>query len=321
MIPVMKDFNPVAGMIPPQFAPMVVMAFALVAPRVGATETQIEALKEQIAAVEAKIADFGPDGAEVAKLRENIQSAEAEIAKVKETLAQKEEGIATKEILLPVYQGAFRVVTKFSQGESIGAFTQRNGIPIDASNFVGVVKGGIMLQSATGSRTVPLDQLPDSFADRVLLPPPSVPIPGDLATIKSSKPEFLKSVQEKAAARAAGKEMTSKAAAPAPSAASAGSPATPTDPATEFEGIRKRNEARQREVAELKLQFSTLFNQKKQARDAKAADEQMFRSAKIKKSQTEVNSTMRMHDDKIRSIEQQETALREKIARLQLEME
>lgn len=279
------------------------------------TEKQIEDLKADIAELEQKIAEFGPAGAELSKLQENIKSSETEIAALKESLPKTEAEIANKEKLLPIYQGAFRVVTKLTPGQDLGAFTLKNGISVEACNFVGVASGAIQVQSATGSRTIPVDQLPDSFADRVLLPPASQPLPGNLMAIKESKPDFLKTsadkVAEKQMAQAAVRK-TDEPAAPAASEPSAGSDA---------EAIRKRNDARQREIAELKLQFTDLFNQKKRARDAKAADEKMFREAKIKRSRSEVESTMKMHESRIAEIEKQETDLRTRIARLQLEFE
>lgn len=284
------------------------------------TEKQVVELRAQIAALEAQLGEKGTEGAEVIKLRENVSKYQAEIGELKDSLPAVEERIAEKEKLLPLYQMGFRTVTKFSPGQALSGFTLKNGITVEPSSFIGTVKGGISIQSATGSRTIELGQLPDSFADQVLLPPPAPSLPGTLAAIKGSKPDNLKTDEDRKQAKmvaAADSNPAGSAALPETST----TPAAASAPASDLDGVRQRNERRQREIAELKLQFSDLFSQKKRARDAKAADERLFREAKIKKSQSEITTTIRMHEQKIAAIEQQEVELRARISRLQLEFE
>lgn len=284
------------------------------------TEKQVADLKSDIAELEQKIAEFGTAGAELTRLQENIKSSETEIAALKERLPQMETEIANKEKLLPIYQGAFRVVTKLTPGQDLGSFTLKNGITVEPCNFVGISNGAIQVQSATGSRSIPIDQLPDSFSDRILLPPATQPLAGTLIAIKESKPDFLKTSADKVA-----EKRVAGAQAPAPGASGSGAGAAASPPAgsaaSEREAIRLRNEKRQREISELKLQFADLFNQKKQAREAKASDERTFREARIKRSPKEVAETIRMHDQRLANIEKQEADLRARIARIQLEFE
>lgn len=284
------------------------------------TEKQIEDLKADIAELEQKIAEFGPAGAELSKLQENIKSSETEIAALKESLPKTEAEIANKEKLLPIYQGAFRVVTKLTPGQDLGSFTLKNGITVEPCNFVGIAGGAIQIQSASGSRTISVDQLPDSFADRVLLPPSTQPVPGSLTVIKESKPGFLKTSADKVAEKRIA-NTSSVSAAGASGAATQTETSAATTAENDYEGRRLRNEQRQRQISELKIQMSELFSEKKRARDAKAADEKMFREAKIKRSKAETESTMKTHETKIAGIEKAESELRAKIARLQLEFE
>jgi prefoldin subunit 5 len=278
-----------------------------------ATEKQIQELEEEISGLKAEIETLEKESGGVEQLLANIESAGKEIAKAKETLPAKELAVGGKEFLLSAYQGAFRVVTKITPGENLGSFVLKNGQPVEACSFVSAGKGAIFVQGATGSRSIPLELLPDQFASRILLPPQSTSSGKSLASIRESKPESIKTKEDN--------RVVAKGPKGNPPASAEGAAAEAGTGAPDYEAIRKRNEARQREITELKLQFADLFTQKKLARQAKANDEKMFREAKIKKSQTEVNSTLKMHDNKLSGIETRESEIRQKITRLQSQME
>lgn len=281
-----------------------------------ATESQILELEEEISGIKAKIETIEKESEGVEQLLANIDSAEREIEETKDSLPAKELAIGGKEFLLSAYQSAFRIVTKFTPGEDLGSFVLKNGQSIEACSFVSTGNGAILVQGATGSRSIPLEMLPDSFANRILLPPQRNALSATVASIKESKPEILRGKEELkaiAAASSASKPAGSGTTANAISADGAGAP--------DYEAIRKRNQARQNQIAELKLKFADLFTQKKMARQARALDEKTFREAKIKKSQSEVSSTLKIHDDKINAIEMEENALRQQITRLQSQME
>jgi prefoldin subunit 5 len=280
-----------------------------------ATEKQIQELEEEISGIKAKIEALENENGGLQQLLANIESAEKEIEEAKETLPAKEAAVGGKEFLLAAYQSAFRVVTKIPPGENLGSFVLKNGQPVEASSFVSAGNGAILVQGSTGSRSIPLELLPDQFASRILLPPQRSQLSANLSTLKESKPESIRSKEELQAI--ASTSVESK----ATGSSVSGAPATDGTTAPDYEAIRKRNLARQNEIAELKLKFADLFTKKKMARQARALDEKTFREAKIKKSQSEVTSTLKIHDDKINQIEMEENAIRQQITRLQSQME
>jgi septal ring factor EnvC (AmiA/AmiB activator) len=278
-----------------------------------ATEEQIAELEGEIAALTASIEAVEEESGGVSQLKANLEAAEKEIEAAKESLPAREKAIVGKEFLLAAYQSAFRVVTKFTPGDNLGSFVLKNGQTVEPCSFVSAGKGAILVQGATGSRSIPLPMLPDTFSNRILLPPQTAPMTTSSTVLKEAKPEAIRSAEEK-------RKVVAKPASGGPSAAPAGGPAA-SAAAPDFEAIRKRNDARQREIAELKLRFADLFTQKKVARSEKASAEKVFREAKIKKSQSEVSSTLKMHDDKLSRIEADEHELRQQISRLQSQME
>lgn len=285
-----------------------------------ATEKQIAELEEEIAALEEKISALEEGGGEVARLLGNVETAKAEMAKTKADLAAEEKEAASEEFLLSAYQSAFRVVTTFSPGQALEPFHLANGELVASSTFVGTTKGAITVQTSGGVRTIALEQLPESFRDRVKLPPRTAPLPTNLAAVLATKPEFLKSAEELATAREPAPSSTT--AGSGGGAASAGTDPAAADPGrAEMEAKQRRNDERQRQINELKLQLPTLFAQKKSVRDEKSNLQQTYRQATIKKSGTEMNNALSRLDDKIRSIEAEETRLRQEISRLQTQFE
>ena len=283
-----------------------------------ATEEQIAELEGEIAALTASIEAVEEESGGVSQLKANLEAAEKEIEAAKESLPAREKAIVGKEFLLAAYQSAFRVVTKFTPGDNLGSFVLKNGQTVEPCSFVSAGKGAILVQGATGSRSIPLPMLPDTFSNRILLPPQTAPMTTSSTVLKEAKPEAIRTAEEKR------KLVAKPASGGAPSAVPAGGPAggpAASAAAPDFEAIRKRNDARQREIAELKLRFADLFTQKKIARSEKASAEKVFREAKIKKSQSEVSSTLKMHDDKLSRIEADEHELRQQISRLQSQME
>lgn len=275
---------------------------------VMATEEQIQELEKEVAEIRSKIQSLASEHGALKEIASNLQTAEKQISEAKESLPQLEQAISNKEFLLDAYRSAFRTVTKFSPGEDLGSFVLKSGETVEPSSFVSAAKGTILVQGATGSRSIPVELLPDVFAAKVLLPPDAPVISGKLADLVASKSETV---------FGAAKSRTES-----PRVASAPPvQATPDPNLPDYDAIRKRNEARQNEINELKLRFSELFLAKKNARSDKSAAEKVFREAKIKKSPTEVASTLKIHDDKISRIEEEENQLRLRIARLQSQME
>jgi septal ring factor EnvC (AmiA/AmiB activator) len=279
-----------------------------------ATEAQIAELESEIAALTASIEAVEEESGGVSQLKANLEAAEKEIEAAKESLPAREKAILGKEFLLAAYQSAFRVVTKFTPGDNLGSFVLKNGETVEPCSFVSAGKGAILVQGTTGSRSIPLPMLPDTFSNRILLPPQTAPMTTSSTVLMEAKPEAIRTAEEKRMVVA--KSASGGASSAAPAGGPAESAASP-----DFEAIRKRNEARQREIAELKLRFADLFTQKKIARSEKASAEKVFREAKIKKSQSEVSSTLKMHDDKLSRIEADEHELRQQISRLQSQME
>lgn len=278
-----------------------------------ATEKQVVDLEADIAALKEKLAETGSLGDEIVKLTANIESAEKEIAAAKAEASAKETELAGKEYLLGIYQGAYRITTTLAPGENLGAMTLKNGEGVDPSSFVSIGNGSVLVQTATGSRSIPLGMLPDSLAGRISMPPPVEPLSTTVAAVRAGKPDSIKSTEEKSSSEAP----------PAPMAAAPpeAKPSSAPVPANDAESVRKRNNERLLEITHLKTRFSELFTQKKIARQEKADAEKRFREARIKRSQAEITSTMKMHNDKISAIEQEEASIRAKIATLQAQME
>jgi len=298
----------------------------LVAMTVQGTEKQVQDLEKDIAALKAELEQLSGDGGTVTQMSENIKTAQAEVESTREALASKEKSIAGNEFLLGVYQSAFRVVTTLTPGTDLGIVQLSDGELLQGASFISADRGGILVQLPTGSRTVNVALLPDSFSDRVQLPPRTAPITMTVAALKQSKPDFLLTKEELAAAKSGnsntavastGKNVGQEQGAVAPVAKKG----SETEAANTFEEVRKRNEARQKQILTMKARYSELLLAKKKARMEKADSEKMFRDAKIKKSSKEIQSTLGLHDKKLQGIEEEEARLRSEMARIQTEFE
>ncbi|HRQ90623.1 MAG TPA: hypothetical protein PLA50_17650 [Bacteroidia bacterium] len=279
----------------------------------NASEERVKELEAEIEAIKAKIEEAG-GGESTEALRKNIETAKTEVEGAKEAAAEKEDRISDKEYLLSIYQKAFRVTTTMTPGENLGSFSLKNGETVEPCSFLSIGEGKMLVQMAAGTRSIAISDLPDAMASRFRMPPAVPQVGQSLVGVKAQKPEFLKPEAEKSASTASAK--TGGEAAPGGNAAAA--PPAGGDP---MEAIRSRNAARMNQLTDLKEQHARLFAQKKSVRQERSTAEQGFRTAKIKRSQSEISSTLKMFDDKIKAIELQEVEVREKIARLQREME
>lgn len=283
---------------------------------VHATEKQIADLEEDIAALKVELEEVSASGGAAAQLLSNIETARAEIEKSRAELPEKEKALAAKSYLLGIYQSAFRVVTTMVAGENLGTLQLTNGEAIPGAIFLKTERGGIQVQTAAGTRSIPITQLPAGLSARIQLPP-AIPAPAmNFEAVKATKPAFLQTKEEIAAAKVSNTSVTSGNTTAAPSVA--GPQQAQPD---EYQLIQQRNAARQKQIQQIKARYSALFTEKKKARADKAADDAAFRSAKIKKSQTEVNATMEMHNSKIARIEEEEAKLRAELTRIQSEFE
>ena len=219
----------------------------LVAMTVQGTEKQVQDLEKDIAALKAELEQLSGDGGTVTQMSENIKTAEAEVESTREALASKEKSIAGNEFLLGVYQSAFRVVTTLTPGTDLGIVQFSDGELLQGASFISADRGGILVQLPTGSRTVNVALLPDSFSDRVQLPPRTAPITMTVAALKQSKPDFLLTKEELAAAKSGnsntavastGKNVGQEQGAVAPVAKKG----SETEAANTFEEVRKRND-------------------------------------------------------------------------------
>jgi len=291
-------------------------------PEANANEKQIADLEKDIAALKAKVEEVGGPGNASVQLLSNIETAKAEIEKTKEALPEKEKALAAKSYLLGIYQSAFRVVTSMVAGQDLGTIQLTTGEVIPGASFIKIDKGGILVQAATGSRSIPIAQLPAALGGMLRLPPNVAPVSMTLESVKASKPASLQTEEELAAASAAtpGAVATaapgSAAAQPAPGAA-----APPGSPGDAYLQVQQRNTARQKQIIEIKARYSELFAAKKKARAERSVSDAAFRSAKIKKARTEIDLTMGAHDERIALIEAEESKLRTEMARIQSEFE
>jgi hypothetical protein len=280
-----------------------------------ATEKQIADLEADIAALKVELEEVSATGGVATQLLSNIETAKAEIEKTKAELPEKEKSLAAKSYLLGIYQSAFRVVTTMVAGEDLGTIQLSNGEVIPGASFLKTERGGIQVQTGTGTRSIPTSQLPAGLSAKIQLPPGITEPTTTFEAVKATKPAVIKSKEEMAAAAAPS--------APSTLAASAGAtaPAPQVSQTDAYQQIQQRNAARQKEILQIKARYAELFAEKKKARSDKAEAEAGFRSAKIKKARTEVDATMAFHNAKIERIEAEEAQLRTEMARIQSEFE
>jgi hypothetical protein len=291
-------------------------------PRAEANEKQIADLENDIAALKAKVAELGGPGNASVQLRSNIATAKAEIEKTKAALPAKEKALAAKSFLLGIYQSAFRVVTSMVAGQNLGTIQLANGEVVPGASFLKVDKGGILVQTATGSRSIPIAQLPATLSGMIQQPPTVAPLSMTLESIKASKPASLQTEEELAAASAATAVPVATAGTATTAAQPAPAGAAPTtSPDDAYLQVQQRNTARQKQIFALKARYSELYAEKKKVRDAQALDDAKFRSAKIKKSRTEIDGTMSIHNSKLQNIEAEEAKIRDEMSRIQSEFE
>lgn len=295
-------------------------------PGVNATEKQIADLEADIAALTTELEEVSASGGVAVQLLSNIETAKEEIETAKTALPEKEQALAAKMYLLGIYQSAFRVVTTMVAGEDLGTIQLNTGEVIPGASFLKTEKGGIQVQTGTGPRSLSISQLPATLSGKLQLPPAIASPTTTFEAVKSAKPEVLKSKEEIAAASSA------TPAAPATAAGAtavtgvtgvtgAAAPAPQLSQTDAYQQIQQRNAARQKQIQQIKARYAVLFSEKKKARSDKAADEAGFRSAKIKKAQTEVNAAMDFHNSRIARIEEEEASLRTEMARIQSEFE
>lgn len=299
-----------------------VVAFVVVmaagSPGVNATEKQIADLEADIVALKAELEEVSASGGVATQLLSNIETAKEEIETAKTVLPEKEKTLAAKMYLLGIYQSAFRVVTTMVAGEDLGTIQLNNGEVIPGASFLKTEKGGIQVQTGTGTRSIPISQLPATLSGKLQLPPAIASPTTTFEAVKAAKPALLRTKEEIAAAKASPSLPT--AAGTPPAAGASGAPPQPSQ-TDEYQQIQQRNAARQKQIQEIKARYAVLFSEKKKARSDKAADEAGFRSAKIKKAQTEINAAMEFHNTRIARIEDEEARLRTEMTRIQSEFE
>lgn len=287
----------------------------------NATEKQIADLEEDIAALKIELGEVSEAGDAATQLISNIETAKQEIEKSREALTGKEKELAAKSYLLGIYQSAFRVTTTMIAGEDLGTIQLNTGEVIPGASFLKIEKGGIQVQTGIGTKSIPISQLPAAMSVKLQLPPSITAPTTTLEVVKASKPALLRTKEDIAAAeavRAAGASLGTAGVPPAEVAA--GTAAQPSQ-ADQYQQIQQRNAARQKQIQEIKARYAVLFSEKKKARSDKAADEAGFRSAKIKKAQTEIKAAMDFHNSRIARIEAEEASLRTEMARIQSEFE
>jgi len=292
-------------------------------PGVNATEKQIADLEADIAALTTELEEVSASGGVAVQLLSNIETAKEEIETAKNALPEKEQALAAKMYLLGIYQSAFRVVTTMVAGEDLGTIQLNTGEVIPGASFLKTEKGGIQVQTGTGPRSLSISQLPATLSGKLQLPPAIASPTTTFEAVKSAKPEVLKSKEEIAAASSAtpAAPATAAGATAVTGVTGAAAPAPQLSQTDAYQQIQQRNAARQKQIQEIKARYAVLFSEKKKARSDKAADEAGFRSAKIKKAQTEVNAAMDFHNSRIARIEEEEASLRTEMARIQSEFE
>ena len=325
MIAPMKKTSPVP--ITPRWTTATAcLAFLLlsgVLTNVGATEKQIASLEEDIAELKAELEEVSGSGKAAAQLLSNIETAKEEIEATKTTLPEKEKALSEKSYLLGIYQSAFRVVTSMVAGEDLGTVRLTTGEVLAGASFLKTEKGGILVQMDTGTRAIPINQLPATLSAKIQLPPDIAAPSTTVEALQAMKPALLQSEEEIAAAASGTKKVaaTTAAAAGTDAAAPAAPEAAAATPADAYLEVQKRNAARQEKIRQIKARYAQLYAEKKKARAEKASAEAGFRSAKIKKARTEVESTMNFHNSKIQRIEAEEASLRQEIQQIQSEFE
>ncbi len=289
---------------------------------VFATEKQIASLEEDIAELKVELEEISDSGKAAAQLLSNIETAKEEMETTKAALPEKEKALLEKNYLLKIYQSAFRVVSTMVAGEDLGVLRLTTGETLAGASFLKTEQGAILVQMDTGTRSIPIEHLPATLSGKIQLPPKIAAPSTTVEAIRTTKPTWLQSKEEIAAASAATEEKTSAStSAPATTAATTAAVTPEASAADAYLEVQKRNAARQEQIRQIKARYTELYQEKKKARSEKATAEAGFRSAKIKKSRTEVESTLSFHNSKIQRIEDEEAKLRAEMTRIQSEFE
>lgn len=282
---------------------------------VQAADKQITDLEEDIAALKVKLEELGGPGGSTTLLLSNIETAKKEIEEAKVNLPEKEKTLAANSYLLGAYQSAFRVVTTMVAGENLGTIRLNDGEVIPGASFLKMERDRIFVQTGTTSRSLPLAQLPATLNAKFKLPP-TLPAPhSTFENLIASKPAALRTKADLAAS--SGKAPKGEA---ENGGVEKGAEAAPS-PSDVYLEVQQRNGVRQKQILALKEQYAALFQAKKIVRTEQAVAEERFRSAKIKKARSEVESTMGVFTKQIQKIEEDESRIRNDIIRIQGEFE
>ena len=287
----------------------------------AASERTVERLREDVAELKAELAELEKKGEKVATIVTNIDLAESEIAETMDSLPELEEEIEEMEFLYHVYKSSYRVVTTVAPGEVLGTFQLLDGSTVTNAVYKGTVKGGIQVQSASGVVVIEAARLPPEMAVKFALPQGmSTPPSTSYAALKAAKPLSAKTeaeIQEdeervKQAAKAA--ELAQKKAEleAKEAEAMAGQAAIAAE--------QEQNDKILAEISALKIQYNDVYNQRKKKRSEKAAQLREFRSAKIMKSQVQIDGVMEDFDRQIEKLEDQEDAIKKHIAQLRAQL-
>lgn len=291
-------------------------AHTLFADSKSETLAEIEELK-------AKIAELEGGNTAVVQVKKNVELLKQEEIDKKREILEIESQLSELNFLYNVYKSAYRIVPTISKGTPLGSIRLPNGIVVSNALFSGPTQGGIAVTTASGSATIPLEQIPAEHTDKFNLPSaiPAAP-QSTLQDLAATRPNDLlgpiPGSEENEVSNAAKMAENS---APAPADAGNKVAAAEEEIKSEYQAKVARNTVRWNRINELKTETRRILEEQKKLRSKKKAVEREFSKKRIKPDPNVVARELAVFDKDIEKLDERENDILDEIARLRREVE
>ncbi|MDF1738116.1 MAG: hypothetical protein P1U86_03060 [Verrucomicrobiales bacterium] len=290
-----------------------VLSAALLVPVVQGNQEQLDLLSEEVAALEAKLAELSGSSGGGPGIVANIATAEKEIAETMQQLSEREQRIFEKEYLLAVYQSAFRVVTDLERGESLGTLTMPGGEVLQKVVFVDASNGTVNLQTSVGFKKLKFDEIPAAISGKFKLPP-EIPSPAtSLEALYAIKP----GASDGAMAGDSGTDNSVTAVPPSDKVEKKAA----TSEVSEYLEIKERNDARFEKLDDLRARHLALRIDLKDLKAKRRNAQSNFDSDTIKKSKSIQDKVLVPMDNGIKAIDAEIKGIKLEMVRIRSEIE
>lgn len=295
-----------------------IFPLVLLATSANAESSYLEKLRAEVEKLRADVVGRRSEVEATLKAKENLELAKEEIVETKRAISEREDGIRDKEFLLSAYRKGYRIVSPLPRGHSFGTISYQGKL-LQNCVFLGVNSNGVSLQTSSGMVTIPLTNVPQSLAGDFTLPSVGKELSFGFKQIYGTKPLILKTEGEiQRTTRVALAEIEEAGGNPTSSEPRSSDKSRVED---EAQLIRQRNADRMKEITELRIKSNSLFEERKKAKQDRYRQQQEFKRAKIKKSQSYIEKVMGELDTRIDSLEEKEREVKDRIERLRAAIE